>query len=226
MDHHRDSGRAPGGRQPLGDATNLSINAHLGGPNHRSHHKSDSLSIAKEKAAARGVSNPVQRNLFPVEHHHGRSVSATVDTSRVLVDKRISAITQASQQSADSHRTHGYLTISPDGTIRRREKQNIGPWALGRMLGQGSSAHVRLGNHRLTGQKVAIKIIRKSMAHVTQAGSLANLERIDRTKAAANYGSYAQRMPVAIEREVAILKLVEHPNILQLFDIWENRHEM
>jgi serine/threonine protein kinase len=34
------------------------------------------------------------------------------------------------------------------------------------------------------------------------------------------------RVPMAIEREVAILKLIEHPNIMKLYDIWENRSEM
>ncbi|KAL2263139.1 hypothetical protein VTK26DRAFT_8037 [Humicola hyalothermophila] len=33
-------------------------------------------------------------------------------------------------------------------------------------------------------------------------------------------------MPLAIEREVAILKLIRHPNIIELLDIWENRSEI
>jgi serine/threonine protein kinase len=35
-----------------------------------------------------------------------------------------------------------------------------------------------------------------------------------------------KRMPVGIEREVAIMKLIRHPNIMKLYDIWENRTEM
>jgi hypothetical protein len=33
-------------------------------------------------------------------------------------------------------------------------------------------------------------------------------------------------MPIGIEREVAIMKLIQHPNIMKLYDIWENRTEM
>ncbi|KAG7115293.1 serine/threonine-protein kinase HSL1 like [Verticillium longisporum] len=34
------------------------------------------------------------------------------------------------------------------------------------------------------------------------------------------------RVPMSIEREVAILKLVDHPNVMKVYDIWENRSEI
>ena len=33
-------------------------------------------------------------------------------------------------------------------------------------------------------------------------------------------------IPVGIEREVVIMKMIEHPNVIRLFDIWENRGEL
>ena len=34
------------------------------------------------------------------------------------------------------------------------------------------------------------------------------------------------RMPRGIEREVVIMKLIEHPNVMNLYDVWENRGEL
>lgn len=31
---------------------------------------------------------------------------------------------------------------------------------------------------------------------------------------------------LALEREVAIMKLVSHPNLLALYDVWESKREM
>lgn len=33
-------------------------------------------------------------------------------------------------------------------------------------------------------------------------------------------------MPCGIEREVVIMKLIEHPNVISLYDVWENRGEL
>ena len=33
-------------------------------------------------------------------------------------------------------------------------------------------------------------------------------------------------MPFGIEREVVIMKLIEHPNVINLYDVWENRGEL
>lgn len=30
-------------------------------------------------------------------------------------------------------------------------------------------------------------------------------------------------LPYGIEREVVIMKLIEHPNIMRLYDVWENK---
>jgi serine/threonine protein kinase len=103
-------------------------------------------------------------------------------------------------------------------------KVYIGPWRLGKTLGEGATARVRLAKHASTGQKAAVKIVQKRYAQMSQAGSLAALDQAESTRP--DSGDGLRRMPVGIEREVAIMKLIQHPNIMKLYDIWENRNEM
>ncbi|KAF7221289.1 transcript variant X2, partial [Nothobranchius furzeri] len=55
---------------------------------------------------------------------------------------------------------------------------------------------VKLGVHCITGQKVAIKIV--------------NREKL------------SESVLMKVEREIAILKLIEHPHVLKLYDVYEN----
>lgn len=64
---------------------------------------------------------------------------------------------------------------------------------------------VKLGVHQRTNQRVAIKIIPKQP--MTQGGQGHNLSR-------------------KIEREIVIMKLVQHPNVLQLYDVYETDDEL
>lgn len=134
--------------------------------------------------------------------------------------KRNSAASRDSQHTADSKRTSQYSSC--DGFPNK--KSHIGPWQLGKTLGKGSSARVRAARHCTTHQPVAVKIIAKKTARMTQSGSIAQLDQFDSNLPENVNG--VRRMPLAIEREVAILKLIEHPNIVKLYDIWENRNEM
>ncbi|EPY88136.1 hypothetical protein CB1_000196004 [Camelus ferus] len=56
---------------------------------------------------------------------------------------------------------------------------------------------VKLGVHCITGQKVAIKIV--------------NREKL------------SESVLMKVEREIAILKLIEHPHVLKLHDVYENK---
>lgn len=134
--------------------------------------------------------------------------------------KRNSAASRDSQHTADSKQASQYSSC--DGFPNK--KSHIGPWQLGKTLGKGSSARVRAARHCTTHQPVAVKIIAKKTARMTQSGSIAQLDQFDSNLPENVNG--VRRMPLAIEREVAILKLIEHPNIVKLYDIWENRNEM
>eukprot|EP00824_Muranothrix_gubernata_P006905 TRINITY_DN18889_c0_g1_i1.p1 TRINITY_DN18889_c0_g1~~TRINITY_DN18889_c0_g1_i1.p1 ORF type:complete len:576 (+),score=102.61 TRINITY_DN18889_c0_g1_i1:115-1728(+) len=77
------------------------------------------------------------------------------------------------------------------------ELECIGPFLVGRTLGIGSTGKVKLGVHRETGQRVAIKIIRKDVLTVKPS-----LRR-------------------KVEREISVLRLIDHPNVLKLIDVVE-----
>jgi len=68
---------------------------------------------------------------------------------------------------------------------------------IGRSLGQGTFGKVRLGTHLITGEKVAIKILEKD-----KIKDQSDVERVT--------------------REIHILKIVRHPNVIQLYEVSDN----
>ncbi|BAE62740.1 unnamed protein product [Aspergillus oryzae RIB40] len=115
-------------------------------------------------------------------------------------------------------------TLSANSVISNqgKRKTHVGPWQLGRNLGEGTTGRVRLAKHKYTGQTAAIKIVSKTSAAMTQSNSIAEMDR--------NRGlhgkSGTRHIPSGIEREVVIMKLIEHPNVVRLYDVWENRGEI
>ncbi|KAF7717907.1 Uncharacterized protein PECH_002693 [Penicillium ucsense] len=104
-----------------------------------------------------------------------------------------------------------------------KRKTHVGPWQLGRTLGKGATGRVRLAKHATTGQTAAIKIVSKKSAAMVQSESIAAMDRnVNNFPATAN----ARQIPSGIEREVVIMKLIEHPNVISLYDVWENRGEL
>lgn len=97
----------------------------------------------------------------------------------------------------------------------------MGPWQLGMTIGKGSSGRVRKARHAVTGQDAAIKIVSKKVAEKLRTTSLANMDTFISQQ---QQGKRA--IPFGIEREVVIMKLIEHPNIISLYDVWENRGEL
>lgn len=91
---------------------------------------------------------------------------------------------------------------------RARVKAQVGPWLLGRTLGKGSSGRVRLAKHVETGQFAAIKIVGKG------------------NDGAIGENGQERPLPPGLEREVVIMKLICHPNVMGLWDVWENRGEL
>lgn len=142
------------------------------------------------------------------------------------VSEHLSPVSKVSQDVIESRRTSQASSNSRYSACNGfpNKKTHIGPWQLGKTLGKGSSARVRAARHCVTHQPVAVKIVAKRTAHMTQAGSLTRLDQIDSQQI--DNGNGLRRMPLAIEREVGILKLIEHPNIVKIYDIWENRDEI
>lgn len=79
-------------------------------------------------------------------------------------------------------------------------KKNIGDFTIGNTIGQGTFGKVKKGTHLLSGQSVAIKILEKSKIN--------NKKDI-----------------ILVEREIKILKAVEHPNIIRLLQIYETEKQ-
>jgi 5'-AMP-activated protein kinase catalytic alpha subunit len=70
----------------------------------------------------------------------------------------------------------------------------IGPYFIGKTLGVGSFGKVKLGEHEICEQKVAIKILNRKKIHLL-------------------------RMNEKVKREINILKISNHPHIIRLFDV-------
>lgn len=73
---------------------------------------------------------------------------------------------------------------------------HVGPYKQGKTLGKGQTGLVKLGTHCNTGETVAIKIINRTRL--------------------------SQSVITKVEREIAIMKLIEHENVLSLHDVYEN----
>ena len=74
----------------------------------------------------------------------------------------------------------------------------IGHYILGKTIGEGTFGKVKLGRHTLTDEKVAVKILEKE-----RIKDVSDVERV--------------------AREIHILKLIRHPNIIQLYEVSSNQ---
>lgn len=77
---------------------------------------------------------------------------------------------------------------------------HVGSYEVGKTLGNGSFGKVKLGTNVFTKEKVAIKFFNHR--------KFATLQQIENTK-----------------REIEIMKLLSHPNIVKLIDVIENKEE-
>ena len=136
-----------------------------------------------------------------------------------IEDKRISAVSSEEARASDRFSQISQTSTNASGNNGKgRRKTHVGPWRLGKTIGKGASGRVRKARHATTGQDAAIKIVSKKSAEVLRSQSLAFID--------AKVEQGRRAIPFGIEREVVIMKMIEHPNIIKLFDIWENRGEL
>ncbi|KAK9472867.1 kinase-like domain-containing protein, partial [Dipodascopsis tothii] len=143
---------------------------------------------------------------------HGSVHSGAHSNASVHAADRAAAAEHPTPQKASKRESEISTISSSSSTNGRHHKTNVGPWRLGRTLGRGSSGRVRLAKHSSTGKLAAVKIVPKAAA--------------DAKKASGKKGRDAAGLPYGIEREVIIMKLIEHPNVMGLYDVWENRGEL
>ena len=77
------------------------------------------------------------------------------------------------------------------------EIQSVGPFLLGRTLGSGTTGKAKYAQHKETGLPVAVKIINKEFL----ATRVSMLKKV--------------------EREIAVLKLLDHPHVMRMYDVYE-----
>ena len=152
-------------------------------------------------------------------HTHGGSIpmERVVAHSVTEVTKRLSQVDPTPEVSATS--------------AKHKSRNTVGPWKLGKTLGKGSSGKVRLAKNMETGQLAAIKIVPKKKknqnqqsqrgrSHVSVAlsdisHSIASTATSTEAHMAENKGELSTNL-YGIEREIVIMKLVSHPNIMGL----------
>ncbi|EED19347.1 serine/threonine protein kinase (Kcc4), putative [Talaromyces stipitatus ATCC 10500] len=158
-------------------------------------------------------------------HEHLKSFESpqpqTLHNSPVVVPDT-ARLSVATDSPAHSNRNSAISTTST-ASGKGKRKTHVGPWQLGRTLGKGATGRVRLAKHAVTGQAAAIKIVSKKSAAMVQSESIAAM---DRNACLLGDNQATRPMPFGIEREVVIMKLIEHPNVINLYDIWENRGEL
>lgn len=90
-------------------------------------------------------------------------------------------------------------------------------------VGRGCTGTVRLGTHKDSGFQVAFKIMKKKLLQSVRASGPA--------VGKFPIGAFSLQKPggrlwLKVKREIAILKLIEHPNILKLYDVLETQDRL
>ncbi|XP_017837099.1 serine/threonine-protein kinase MARK2 isoform X4 [Drosophila busckii] len=168
---------------------------------------SNAVAVTSSHSAAAVVKRRPERPIVaPIPpYNSGRSTEST----RLQVEARSSASGAAHQRAAANaavSRTNAYSNSvaqgSPNLQMRgsapmrwRATEEHIGKYKLIKTIGKGNFAKVKLAKHLPTGKEVAIKIIDKTQLN---PGSLQKLFR-----------------------EVRIMKMLDHPNIVKLFQVIE-----
>ncbi|KAF2655256.1 Pkinase-domain-containing protein [Lophiostoma macrostomum CBS 122681] len=200
-------------RRPLGDAT-LRAN--------------EDTNAQRRRAEKLSVPHPASSSPNSIPHNESLVPNGTLAVRHAPQpspeNKRLSAVIHDQPRPHNTKRDSEISNASTNasGTGRRR-KTHIGPWLLGKTIGRGGCSRVRLVRHSGTGEYGAAKIISKAMADQVRALSLANLvesAEVDETLAGNKV------IPFGLEREICIMKLLDHKNIVRLHDIWENRNEL
>ena len=207
MDAHLRTERAPSRRhrQPLGDTTTWVKNQASTSPPQPNPYPSSPPTTTHHGSLGPGGNLQVRNN-----------PSSPISPHSKAENKRVSAI--SSEDARNSNRD-SQVSNSTNASGKLRRKTHVGPWQLGKTIGKGASGRVRKARHAFTQQDAAIKIVSKKSAEMLRSTSLAVMDTMVQ-------GAGKRAIPFGIEREVVIMKLIEHPNIISLYDVWENRGEL
>ncbi|KAK7681394.1 hypothetical protein QCA50_015486 [Cerrena zonata] len=85
----------------------------------------------------------------------------------------------------------------------------VGPWIIGECVGKGASGHVKIARHRRTGQLAAVKILPLHPSRTT-----------------ADNQAKTEKQRLGIDREITMMKLMNHPNIMRIYDVYEGDRQL
>ncbi|KAG2221061.1 hypothetical protein INT45_009719 [Circinella minor] len=138
-----------------------------------------------------------RRSSAPSTSHNNNNNNTTSRRTSIALPTTLLSRNRSTKSLRDRRRSSGALS---NCSTMQKPRKLIGDYYLGKTLGKGASGRVKLGVHRHTGEQVAIKIISK-------------------THLAAN-----PAIEKAVRREIAIMKLIHHPNIMSLIDVIDDDH--
>ncbi|RUS70223.1 hypothetical protein EGW08_022016 [Elysia chlorotica] len=111
----------------------------------------------------------------------------------VPVDRHVSS--SKTKEGSDENTTSASISRLSSSRSRANDEPHIGKYRLIKTIGKGNFAKVKLAKHVPTGKEVAIKIIDKTQLNPS------GLQKLF--------------------REVRIMKMLDHPNIVKLFEVIE-----
>ncbi|XP_046428429.1 serine/threonine-protein kinase MARK2-like isoform X10 [Neodiprion fabricii] len=162
------------------------------------------LKIQSRAQQARNIVRPVMtKRQLQQEAAAGIGTISTTSSTATSTPKPLTSVIQKAIQNIGIKETGDGVGVSssvPHHTrlssrSRAPEEPHIGKYRLLKTIGKGNFAKVKLAKHVPTGKEVAIKIIDKTQLN---PGSLQKLFR-----------------------EVRIMKMLDHPNIVKLFQVIE-----
>lgn len=159
---------------------------------------------------------PQQHPQHPSRPHHASRQAPAPPRHAVHPGQQSAA--QRDQQNRQ-HAQQQQQQPRPQSRLEREKKKdykdppNIGPWKLGKLIGQGASGRVRIAQHFQTKQIAAVKIVPRQLL----ANSRMSIGEVSQKQ---------DKLTLGIEREIVIMKLIEHPNVLGLWDVFETQKEL
>nr|XP_016928386.1 MAP/microtubule affinity-regulating kinase 3 isoform X19 [Drosophila suzukii] len=185
-----------------GSVTPAPVSASSANTNHahqhsHQHHHHVANNMATDGGARLTSNNSAAVASSAINHHHhhapGSGVAPTVNKNVLSTH---SAHPSAIKQRTSSAKGSPNMQMRSSAPMRwRATEEHIGKYKLIKTIGKGNFAKVKLAKHLPTGKEVAIKIIDKTQLN---PGSLQKLFR-----------------------EVRIMKMLDHPNIVKLFQVIE-----
>ncbi|OWB59030.1 hypothetical protein B5S28_g5152 [[Candida] boidinii] len=119
-----------------------------------------------------------------------------------------SSFTSSSAMGLGINNNNGNKSSS-QSTPSKNHPVKIGPWKLGRTLGRGATGRVLLASNVRSGRKAAVKVVNKAVLNMNP--DISETEK----------GCDSAGLSYGIEREIIIMKLLNHKNVLRLYDVYE-----